>query len=192
MIILGYPGVGKSYACGKDRGIIDLESSFFHSEYANNTLVEPYVRVAIDLHQQGYTVCISSHWAIRNTLRNMLRIRLVWPDVNQSLKDEWIKRNVAMIYPDQSLKDAWIERLKNRYHESQKCQDVPWIIEKNYIAWQRAIDYYDIDIYDMSQCEEFTKYVIEDLDSYDVRVAIDFLIKNREELMNVQRSCDKT
>lgn len=178
MIIIGYPGAGKSYACGKDHGIIDLESNYFRSEYVNSTWVEPYVRVAVDLHLQGYIVCISSHEAVRN----MFRAR-EWLGVNTST-------DVAMIYPDQSLKDAWIERLKNRYYESKKYLDLSWVIEKNYRAWQRAIDHYDIDIYDMSQCDEFAKYVITDLDSYDVRVAIDCLIKNGGR--DVKRSCDET
>lgn len=159
MIIIGYPGVGKSSICGSKNGIIDLESSFFHSEYPNSTWVEPYVNVAVDLHRQGFTVCVSSHEAVRNMLRER-----PWGDV-------------AMIYPDRNLKDAWIKRLENRYYETRADNHVSHSeIEKNYRAWQRAIDYYDIDIYGMSQCKEFISYVIKNVETYNVQAAVDRIL----------------
>ena len=170
MIIIGYPGVGKSSICGSKNSIIDLESSFFHSEYVNinGTWIEPYVNVAADLHRQGFTVCISSHKAIRNML------------IGRTLQGVNINTDVAMIYPDRSLKDEWIKRLENRYYETRANNRVSHSeIEKNYRAWQRAIDYYDIDIYDMSQCKEFINYVIKDVKTYDIRVAIDRIL-NKE------------
>ena len=55
MILMGYPGVGKSTFCKKTPYAIDLESSLFHD------IFELYVDVALDLSRQNKLVMVSCH-----------------------------------------------------------------------------------------------------------------------------------
>ena len=133
MIIIGYPGIGKSTICGADRGIIDLESSYFHPADAGDWAVG-YSRVAWDLHKQGFDVCTSSHPCVIDELT----LRKMPGDP------------IAIIYPAKVLKEQWIEKLKKRYEISLECADFRWIIEKNRRAYERALDHYDEDIFSLS------------------------------------------
>lgn len=70
MIIIGYPGIGKSTLAGKDHKFIDLESSNFKIEdERSEDWYKVYCKVAEDLSRQGYIVFVSSHLAVREALR---------------------------------------------------------------------------------------------------------------------------
>ena len=118
MIVIGYPCIGKStYAVGHPYRAIDLESSNFVKD---DNWVESYCNVAIDLSRQGHVVFVSSHDAVRKQL----------------LKSDY--EYVFVIYPALDIKEEWLERLHERYLETE--------LEKDYRAWQRALNYYDEDI----------------------------------------------
>ena len=134
MIIIGYPGIGKStLATSSDliegyKGVIDLESSCFHNKHINardDFWYVPYCQVAADLSRQGYMVLVSSH---ENVCRELAKYTVY----------------IKVCYPDLSLKEEWIKKLRCRYLESQ--------VEKDRRAYERAVDYYEEDI------KSFTKY----------------------------------
>ena len=118
MIVIGYPCVGKStYAVGHPHRAIDLESSNFVKD---DNWVKSYCNVAIDLSRQGHVVFVSSHDAVRKQL----------------LKSDY--EYVFVIYPALDIKEEWLERLHERYLETE--------LEKDYRAWQRALNHYDEDM----------------------------------------------
>jgi MoxR-like ATPase len=71
MIIIGYPGIGKTTLCKHWHKYVDLDSSAFR--YNDGTRdkrwAEIYCKVAIDLHNQGYVVFLSSHYEVRDILK---------------------------------------------------------------------------------------------------------------------------
>lgn len=94
LIVLGYPGIGKS-SCGGTDGCVDLESSYFDHN-------ESYCQVAESIADQGYTVFVSTH-----------------PNVVEYFSNKtWFLPNVsrAIIFcPQQSMKEEWIKRLRERW-----------------------------------------------------------------------------
>lgn len=94
MIVIGYPGIGKSSYVRRNVCAIDLESSCFQKE--NNWAVS-YCNVAIDLANQGFDVFVSSHDAVRKALI-------------ASGYDE-----LFAIYPSIDMEKQWVTRLYDRY-----------------------------------------------------------------------------
>lgn len=136
MIIIGYPGIGKSSISGKENSIIDLESSNFHDKDQPQNWQETYCKVALDLSRQGFIVCISCHYNVYSELAKIC----------SSLDND---DKIIFLYPDSSpeMRNAWIERLKTRYYESRKIDSNPHsIVEKNYRAWQHVEKHYYEDL----------------------------------------------
>ena len=74
MILVGYPGVGKSSISNSRMYYVDLESSNFTINGSKDLgWVVPYINVAIDLCKQGYDVFVSSHFVVRNELKKRVR-----------------------------------------------------------------------------------------------------------------------
>lgn len=91
MIIIGYPGIGKStIAADKFNKVIDLESSLFKGQ------LNLYCSLAEELSKQGFVVFVSSHPEVREILRS---------------SDE----HVEIILPIKQLKLDWQEKLRERY-----------------------------------------------------------------------------
>jgi hypothetical protein len=138
MIIIGYPGIGKStlvehYKYDAVKGkLIDLESSMFHNDdYSRRTesnWEDTYCKVAVELDRQGYNVFMSAHEGVRKYL-----LRHITPDTF-----------VVVCYPSLELKSEWLRRLRGRLqyglHPDQEHKD------KDARALMRAIDEYDHDI----------------------------------------------
>jgi adenylate kinase family enzyme len=137
MIIIGYPGIGKSTLAREGHNsvrYIDLESSNFHIDDINRIdrdWADTYCKVAIDLSRQGYDVFMSSHKAVRNYL-----FRYITPN-----------DYVVVCYPSLELKSEWLKKLRSRlqydFHPNQEHKD------KDARALMRAIDEYDRDIDDL-------------------------------------------
>lgn len=119
MIIIGYPGIGKSsYARFKGgRHTIDLESSCFVKD--DNWTVS-YCNVAVDLAKQGFDVFVSSHDAVRKALMASGYYR------------------IFAVYPSLCIKKDWISRLEARYKRTG--------LEKDLRSLERARAYYEVDI----------------------------------------------
>lgn len=115
MIIIGFPGVGKSSVANQTHtskmftGYIDLESNNFPK---TDGWEDTYCKVALDLSQQGYDVFVSSHKQVRDYLAK-------FQDVD----------DIIEVFPEAHLYDMWIERLSKRYDSTRE--------EKH----QKALDY---------------------------------------------------
>ena len=116
MIIIGFPGIGKSSVTRayegntNTTGYIDLESSNFVKD---DNWVKEYCDLAIDLELQGYNVFVSSHKDVREYLADKQDI---FPDIVE-------------VFPAKELRDMWLNRLESRY---MKCKT-----DKN----ERALSY---------------------------------------------------
>ena len=162
MIIIGYPGIGKSTVCGRDTGIIDLESSYF-SQFGENW-ERNYVKLALELNRAGFDVCVSSHEKVIDDL-----ILMTMPD-----------DNVIAIFPDKSLKKLWIKKLDSRWRSSAGEGLPRYIVDKNERALERAEKYFDKDISMlMAIPSPFYEYHIMQMD-YDLLDIIRAFKKTRE------------
>ena len=120
MIIIGYPGIGKSTLAGRDHKYIDLESSNFKiNGERSEDWYKIYCKVAEDLSRQGYIVFVSCHLAVREELKGS-------------------EEDVVMIFPVGRLEKEWIAKLRNRYEKSNT--------DKDRMAYERARDHYHDDI----------------------------------------------
>ena len=128
MIIIGYPGIGKSTLSTTKEQYVDMESSrFIFNGVRPVRWAYFYARMAEDISRQGYRVFVSMHKEVVENLK---------------FNDE----KVVIVCPALELKEQWIEKLKTR-----------WELEpshKNYAAWQRAVKYYDMDI-NATKCYPF-------------------------------------
>lgn len=140
MIIIGYPGVGKStlaesYVNGDRpngfKSVIDLESSLFHGGCTGDPFrggrevtnwAYTYCSVAMELSRQGHIVFVSSHADVQRYLRECTE-------------------QVRVVYPAIELKQEWLERLRGRYICSWDNEK-----DKNFAAYNRACDHYEDDI----------------------------------------------
>lgn len=170
MIIVGYPGVGKSTLVEKYFGgkYIDLESSNFNALKNNeNDLIinigprydqipkwaKLYVRIALDLSRKGHEVFISSHEMVQRALLE---------EINE-------RDHVVVVYPSLSLKSDWLRKLRERYqYYNAWCSDEEMDVKKR--ALMRAIDHFDDDIEKLHN-SSFNEVVIESMD-YDLEQLI--------------------
>lgn len=160
MIIVGYPGIGKTSVCGHNN-IIDLESYIFHnsanSVNGNRYWEETYCDVAMDLSNQGFTICVSSHEKVRLYLEDH-QFKCIDP--------------IILVYPHPSLMDKWIHRLEKRYYDSRHEDATPhWIINKNYAAYEHVKENFALDILSMQDAPLY-KYAIQDI-PYDLNDVIE-------------------
>ena len=127
MIIIGYPGVGKTTLCGIENRIIDLESSFFHGSVKEKNWEERYCETALDLSRQGFTVCISSHMEV------CLKIKELYNPYTDS---------VVVIYPSPTnkMKKLWIDKLAKRMTDSQSYTDETQISKRIYDKNKRSLE----------------------------------------------------
>lgn len=102
MIIIGFPGIGKSSVTRaydgdtNTTGYIDLESSNFVKD---DNWVKEYCDLAIDLDLQGYNVFVSSHKAVREYLTERQNIF----------------QDIIEVFPLKELRTEWMNRLESRY-----------------------------------------------------------------------------
>jgi broad-specificity NMP kinase len=116
MIIIGFPGIGKSSVTrayegdANTTGYIDLESSNFVKD---DNWVKEYCDLALDLDLQGYNVFVSSHKNVREYL----------------VEKQDIFPYIMVIFPSKEIRTEWLNRLESRY---MKCKT-----DKN----ERALSY---------------------------------------------------
>lgn len=128
MIISGYQGIGKSTLAKNSNKYIDLESgNFWIDGERQDNWYKIYCKIAAHLSRQGYTVFVSSHYVVREELRQY------------SVTEE-----IKCCFPDICLKKEWVKKLEDRYNNSK--------LEKDYKAWQNAKYMYISDILDIRTC----------------------------------------
>ena len=152
MIIIGYPGVGKTSLAGRYNQYIDLESSNWNSP--DNTKPDmwwwSYGKVAEDLSRQGYRVFVSCH-----------------PSVQKYFEES--NEYVMVLYPSLELKEEWIKRVADRYDRDRSM--------KNLAALNNVELYYDNQIRLLDDSPFKNKLVLKDM-NYTLDNEIDnFILK---------------
>ena len=141
MIIIGYPGIGKTSISRNGNGYIDLESSSFWIDGIRyNDWHIPYCNIARNLSEQGYSVFVSSHEVVRKWLRNSHLRKII-------------------VFPALEIRDAWIGRLEKRFDETGS--------DKDYMALKNAKESYDTNIRELLWEKDFEKIIIREL-PYDL------------------------
>lgn len=126
MIIIGYPGIGKTSLAGRNN-CIDLESgNFWHNDKRPDNWVVYYCNIAEDLSKQGYVVFVSSHEAVRTRLQ------------------KYSNEKIICIYPALSLKNEWINKLHIRWQITKTTKD--------FKAYDNVNQYYDKQIQALIDC----------------------------------------
>lgn len=146
MIVIGYQGIGKSTLAGRDNKFIDLESgNFWVDGKRADDWYKPYCNIAEHLSKQGYIVFTSSHEVVRKQLENSSEI-------------------IVLVYPSIELKDEWIDKLEERYAMSK--------LEKDYKALMNAVDRYEENIKELSECNhKYYEVVLTKMD-YDLEASL--------------------
>lgn len=137
MIIVGFPGIGKTSISFGENKFVDLESSCFNIvDPVTNKKTKPenweklYVSVAYDLAKQGKYVCVSNHSLVIDEILDRKQ--------KDSRLDEY---PIVFVYPKKNLKDRWIERLTDRYNSSVQIDKD--IADKNKAALDAVAANYD-------------------------------------------------
>ena len=152
MIIIGYPGIGKS-TLGGHNDIIDLESgNFWKGDNRPEDWYVYYCNVAKQLSKQNYIVFTSSHKVVQEELKKCCE-------------------SIYVIFPSLALKNEWIEKLRIRYLFTESVKD--------YRAWKNAEQYYDDSIADLV-LSGYQYYMIESMD-YKLQDIVDYLVEFENE-----------
>ena len=138
MIIIGYPGVGKTSLAGRYNQYIDLESSHFNDVFEEKPSgwFIPYCRIAEDLSKQGYRVFVSCHKEVQEYF---------------SKSDEY----VMVLYPAIELKEQWLDRVKRRFDNDTST--------KNKKAMENVEKYWDTQINSLNNSPFEHKLVLKDM-----------------------------
>ena len=151
MIIIGFPGIGKSTLACNNYKFVDLESSYFKThDVRNEDWVVEYCKLAEFLSKNGSIVFISSHKVMRDYIAKMRTNELV-----------------ACVFPSKRIGEQWIKKLEDRYMNSG--------LDKDYRAFIRARDHYDDDIRELYSDDIPYKWVITDI-NYDLEEEIEKFI----------------
>ena len=123
MIIMGYPGVGKTHLVefGEkygDKSYVDLRSEWFTGKNGTKSRnwALMYAKCAEGLSKQGFVVLISTHAAVQIELTKT-------------------KEYVMAVFPSKKLKEDWLVKLRNRWMYTKD--------DKDYRAYRSAADGYD-------------------------------------------------
>lgn len=138
MIIIGYPGIGKSTLAVGNNKYIDLESSLFNDNEGKKPKYwyQTYCKIAEDLSTQGYIVFVSCHREVQDYLAASNEI-------------------VALCYPALELKNQWFQKLLNRY--------MLYTSDKNLAALTTSLKYYNTHITALDKSGFIYKIVLEDI-----------------------------
>lgn len=155
MIIIGYPGIGKSTLAGRYKEYIDLESSNWNG--LDNTKPDnwwwSYGKVAEDLSRQGYRVFVSCH-----------------PSVQKYFEES--NEYIMICYPSHTLKYRWIEKLMDRYEQDSST--------KNLAALNNVDLFYDEQIKALNESPFKHKCILKSMD-YTLDNEIDNVIWSEQQ-----------
>ena len=159
MIIVGYPGIGKSSLAGHlintgdghQMTCIDLESSNFNNTEDTKTKdwCKYYINIAIDLSNQGFIVFVSSH---KDVIEELVRRDTVGSP-----------HNMTIIIPNLDYKTAWIDKL---YHRTKSHET-----DKNRRAYEHVKDCFDKDMEQLlDYSEKYNINLVQIQDPYNYRL----------------------
>lgn len=145
MIIIGYPGIGKTTIAKRypDK-ICDLDSSNFvitldGSNKKPEFWYEQYVNIACKLNKNPFDIVfVSSHKEVQDEFKR---------------RDLVKKESVHLCYPSLALKDEWIARVQKRYDESH--------LDKDKRALDNVIKNFDYNIHCMMTNTYFPHIVLD-------------------------------
>lgn len=100
MVLLGYPGIGKT-TLAKKCPIIDLDSSRF---FGKSNWVEKYCAFIKGFNEEGINVFASCHKKVREELKRM-------------------GIDYVVVIPSMALRDQWVGKLAKRYFTSEEDAD---------------------------------------------------------------------
>lgn len=144
MIVIGYPGVGKSTLAAKDRKYLDLESSVLCVDgVRRKDWYKEYVALAEYFSRQGYIVFVSSHGCVQEELIGS-------------------RERVVIVYPTLMLYRSWIKKLEDRYDNEP--------VRRNYVAYQNVREGILFQVRDMMD-SPFERIEIKDM-NYDLEQMI--------------------
>ena len=171
MIIIGFPGIGKSTLASNNDKFVDLESSYFKTPgliekspyyslilsdddfvkiFKDDDWVVDYCKLADILSENGRIVFVSSHKAVRDYLAKA-----------------HTSEPIVCIFPSERIKEQWVKKLEDRYMNTG--------LDKDYRAFIRARDHYDDDVRELYSDDGMPcKWVITDI-NYDLEEEIDKL-----------------
>ena len=154
MIVIGYPGIGKSTLADRDHRYIDLDSNCFYIDGERDSRwFVPYCNIAEDLSRHGYIVFVSSHESVREHLRES-------------------SENVVLAYPSIDLRDAWISNLTERYQDTRSDKDRRALLHVN--------NHYEEEIRNMDTDTRFPyKLCFIDID-YDLEASLIHLMNSEK------------
>ena len=139
MIIIGYPGIGKSTLAVGNNKYIDLESSLFNDIEGEKPKYwyQTYCKIAEDLSSQGYIVFVSCHKEVQNYLYTSDEI-------------------VVLCYPALELKNLWFGKLLSRYEQDSS--------DKNLAALSTSVKNYNTHITALNRSPYTHKIVLKSID----------------------------
>lgn len=127
MIVIGFPGIGKSTYEGlwNGRDYIDFESSnFYYEEEDGEKIRDPhwidyYINIILDMDTcEDRVIFVSSHADVQNRLSEYAKFKYI-----------------VIAFPTLDIKDKWIRRLEYRYQEDPS--------EKNRLALEYTKNNYE-------------------------------------------------
>lgn len=122
IILMGFPGVGKTYVKEKYKGSNDLKildsdsSNFDKSDFPNN-----YINYITEQIGKYDIIMVSTHKEVRDAIKNS-SISLMCP--------------IYICYPSLDIKDEWLERLRKRGNNETFIK----LIGENYCNWIKDIE----------------------------------------------------
>jgi tRNA uridine 5-carbamoylmethylation protein Kti12 len=166
LIVLGYPGIGKSTVCKKLYNTIDFESSNFDLDGDKYDGWEAiYVAQAVSLAKQGFRVLISCHDRVQDILAlyNQQNFRVVAIAPTIELKNLWVSKLHDRYFEKENLKNLGISKSHNQYFEKESL--------KNKKAYERALEHYSDDITKLMSNPAWSHVYI-----YDMNYELNYMI----------------
>lgn len=152
MIIIGYPGVGKTEAAKLFSSVvIDLESSecIYKPEKENELTYNTTMTITSSVTSNSHDYYVSDEVKEFNTYCKIAEYlsknnKIVLVSSHKEVQDYFCKSKepVYICYPDKEIKKEWIQFLRGRYINDDS--------KKNYNAYMRAVNNFDDDIDYMS------------------------------------------
>jgi len=141
MIIVGYPGIGKTSAADFNENCIDLDSTSFEIDGCYPANWETiYINIAKSLSDQRYIVFVNSSECVRKEL------------IRRNIED------VAVCVPSLHLESEWTKKLLDRYNKSKKEEDF-----RAYASAETCYSYYIKSMLEDAQKAGWSSIVLEDM-----------------------------